>query len=404
MRISTAQMFNQNINSVLDKQFTTRQILEQISSGKRVNTAADDPIASIGIDNLKQKNALVDQFMKNIDYATGRLAITESKLGSAENSIMSIKEKMLYAVNGSLDANGRQLIADDMKATLEELLSIANSQDESGNYMFGGNETNILPFAFDNAGDIVYSGDSGVRQSIVALGVTVGTNVPGDMAFMLAPNAMGDFSANYLASQVGEARVKNASIVIPGAHIPVVPESYNFQFTDNGSGGIRLEVYDFAATLQVLDANFDATIPVTFNGIEVNLDGNPSAGDSFTLEPQTQVSIFDTLNSAISLLEDPNRINTPEGMSELAQLLGNVDSGVNQVNISRGIAGNNLKSIEGYTNTHVEEKLVNTSALSMLEDLDFAAAYSEYKKQQVALTAVSMLFSRVGSTSLFDYL
>ncbi|WP_428614061.1 flagellar hook-associated protein FlgL [Shewanella sp.] len=394
MRISTAQMFNQNINSVLNKQSATSKIIDQIASGKRVNTAGDDPVAAIGIDNLNQQNALVDQFMKNIDYATNRLALTESKLGSAETLTGSVREQILRAVNGSLSESERQMIADELKGTLEELISVANTQDESGNYMFAGYETDKQPFAFDAAGNVVYSGDSGVRQAIVASGVTLGTNIPGDLAFMNAPAGLGDFGANYSAGQVGNFRVLSATNSNPAA-------LDTYSFTMNGA---NLEIRDSSATLVTTVPNFDAADPINFNGIEVKLDGQPAPGDSFSIMPQAEVSIFDTINQAITLLEDPNKVNTPQGKAELAQMLNNIDSGVNQLSIARGEAGNSLKQIERYSSTHVEEKLVNSSALSLLEDLDYASAITELEKQQLALNAVSSVFSKVGSTTLFDYI
>ncbi|MBL4815833.1 MAG: flagellar hook-associated protein FlgL [Shewanella sp.] len=404
MRISTAQVFNQSLTSVLDRQSATSKILEQISSGKRVNTAGDDPVAAIGIDNLYQQNALVDQFVKNIDYATGHLALTESKLGSAEAVVSSAKDQVLRAINGTVTDNERQTIADELRSSLEELLAIANSKDESGKSLFSGNETGTQPFAFNTSGNIVYSGDSGVRESIVASGVTVGTNSPGDSAFMKAPNAMGDFSVNYLPGQSGDFIVESAKLAPPAVHIPVAPEGYTFDFTDNLAGGVQLEVFDSAGTSLQVVANFDPSSPVDFNGISVKLDGMPAANDSFTMSPATEVSIFDTINQAIAILEDPTKANTPEGNSELAQILDNIDSGRNKIDFDRGIAGNSLKSVERYRSTHADEKIVNNSALSKLEDLDFATAITEFEKQQVALNAVSTLFSRVGSTSLFDYL
>jgi len=396
MRISTAQMFNQSITSVLDRQSSTSKILDQLSSGKKVNTAGDDPVAAVGIDNLNQQNALVDQFVKNIEYATNHLAITESKLGTAETLVGSTRELVLRAVNGGLADSERQMIADELRGTLDELLNVANTKDESGNYMFSGNETGAQPFAFDTAGNIVYSGDNGVRQSVVASGVTIGTNIPGDDAFMNAPSGMGDYSANYLATQTGDFKVESANITNPAVH---VEQTYTFTMV-----GADLEIRDASNTLVQTEVNFDASNPIVYNGLEVKLDGMPAAGDSFSIEPAANVSIFDTINEAITLLESPNKINTPQGMAELAQVLNNIDSGVNQISIQRGVAGNNLKSLESHNMTHVEEKVVNSSALSMLEDLDYASAITEYEKQQLALNAVSNVFSKVGSVSLFDYI
>lgn len=401
MRISTSQMYQQNLNSILQKQTDTNRILEQLSSGKKVNTAGDDPVAAIGIDNLYQQNALVQQYLKNVDYSKNHLSMAESKLGSAENLVTSIREQMLRAVNGTLAPSERQMIADELRGSLDELLSIANTQDESGNYLFSGYSTDNQPFAFDAGGNMVYSGDSGVRDALVAQGVAMGTNIPGDSAFMKVPNGLGDYGVNYLASQTGDFRVLSAKIDNPAAH---VADTYTFNFTDNGAGGVDLEVLDSGGTAVANVANFDASNPVSFNGIEVKLDGTPAGGDSFTMEPDAEVPIFDTIQQAIDLLEDPNRVNTPEGKAELAQLLNNVDSGLNQLSVARGVAGNNLKSLESYSSNHTEEELVNKSALSLLEDLDYASAITEFQKQQLALNAVSNVFSRVGSVSLFDFI
>lgn len=401
MRISTSQMYQQNLNSILQKQTDTNRILEQLSSGKKVNTAGDDPVAAIGIDNLYQQNALVQQYLKNVDYSKNHLSMAESKLGSAETLVTSIREQMLRAVNGTLAPSERQMIADELRGSLDELLSIANTQDESGNYLFSGYSTDNQPFAFDASGNMVYSGDSGVRDALVAQGVAMGTNIPGDSAFMKVPNGLGDYGVNYLASQTGDFRVLSAKIDNPAAH---VADTYTFNFTDNGAGGVDLEVLDSGGTAVANVANFDASNPVSFNGIEVKLDGTLAGGDSFTMEPDAEVPIFDTIQQAIDLLEDPNRVNTPEGKAELAQLLNNVDSGLNQLSVARGVAGNNLKSLESYSSNHTEEELVNKSALSLLEDLDYASAITEFQKQQLALNAVSNVFSRVGSVSLFDFI
>ncbi|MCG9962619.1 MAG: flagellar hook-associated protein FlgL [Shewanella sp.] len=403
MRLSTAQLFNQSITSVLQKQTATSKVLEQLSSGKKVNTSGDDPVAALGIDNLNQRNALVDQFMKNIDYANNRLAVTESKLGNAEDLTGSIREQLMRAVNGTLSDSERQMIADEMKDSLKELLSLANSKDESGNYLFSGFSTDKQPFAFDNSNPpkIVYSGDSGVRDSLVQSGVAIGTNIPGDQAFMKAPNGLGDYSVNYLASQQGDFKVQTAKIADQATY---VADTYTFNFTDNGAGGVNLQVLDSANNPVANVANFDATTPVSFNGIEVKIDGKPSAGDSFSMEPQAEVSIFDTISSAIALIEDPNAANSPQGKAQLAQILNNIDSGVNQMSSARSVAGNNLKAVERYKDTHTEEKVVNTSALSLLEDLDYASAITEFEKQQLALNAVSNVFSKVGSVSLFDFI
>ncbi|WP_350999838.1 flagellar hook-associated protein FlgL [Shewanella sp. TB7-MNA-CIBAN-0143] len=406
MRISTGQMFQQNTNSILNKQSATNTIMAQISSGKRVNTAGDDPVAAIGIDNLKQKNTLIDQFVKNIDYATSHIQQAESQLGQADTLVGSMKESVLRGINGSMTSAERQVIADDMRQSLEQLMSIANTKDESGNYIFAGNKTNSAPFAFNNNGDVVYSGDSGIRKSNIAAGVQVNTNVPGDDAFMNAPNAMGDYGVNYSSSQQGDFVVTSAKVTDTAAYVDN-DYTYSFAFTDDGAGGLNVEVTDNASPANPSvygPASFDASAPISFNGMEIKLEGTPEIGDTFSIEEQPQVSIFDTFSKAITLFESGNDAQTPAGQAELAQLLNNIDSGVNQMSQERSVTGNSLKVLQQYSDNHIDEKLINTSALSKLEDLDFASAITEFEKQQLALSAASSLFSKVSSTSLFDYI
>jgi flagellar hook-associated protein 3 FlgL len=400
MRISTGQMFQQNTKSILNNQSAANKTLQQLASGKRVNTARDDPVASIAIDNLSQKNVQVSQYIKNIDYAKNHLSIAESKLGSADSLMTTMRGQFLQGINGSLTAADRQIIADEMKSNLKELLAIANSQDESGNYLFSGFKINSKPFAFDTSGAMVYSGDSGQRTSNVSTQVQIGINAPGDSAFMKAPNAMGDYGVNYLASQQGDFTVDSAKIVSAGSH---VPDTYTFNFIPNAPG-VDLQVLNSSAAIVATVVNFDANTPVNFNGIEVKLSGIPVSGDSFTMQPLNEVSIFDSLNQAITLLEDPSAANSPQGKSKLAQLLNDIDSGQNQVSIARSNTGTGLKSLESISASHDEEQIVNQSALSLLEDLDYSAAITEYEKQKLALNAVSSVFSKVGSTSLFDFI
>ncbi|QYJ79880.1 flagellar hook-associated protein FlgL [Shewanella acanthi] len=401
MRLSSAQMFNQGLTGILQKQSATSKVLEQLSTGKKVNTAGDDPVAALGIDNLNQRNAVVAQYMKNIDYATNHLQQTESQLGQADTLISSMKDLMLQGANGSLTSAERQTIADDLRQSLDQLLSIANTKDESGNYLFAGNKTGTLPFEFDTSGNIVYQGDSGVRTAIVASGVQLNTNVAGDMAFMKGLNAMGDYSANYLTTQQGSFRVESAQIV--GA--PSV-SAYQINFLDDGAGGINVEVTDTAIPANVIlaAAPFDPTATISFDGVDLKITGTPEIGDSFTLDQTSEVSIFDTFSKAISLFENGGEVQTPAGQSQLAQLLNNVTSGVKQISQQQGLAGISLKTLEKYTDKHTDEKLINTSALSKLEDVDYATAVTELEKQQLALNAISSVFSKVGSVSLFDYI
>ncbi|RYV02498.1 flagellar hook-associated protein 3 [Shewanella sp. OPT22] len=394
MRISTSQMFNSNTSSILRHQADTQKSLEQISSGKRVNTAADDPIASKTIDNFNQQNNLIDQFLKNIDYAEGRLANAESSLGEAESLSRNIKDNMLKMNNGTRSQDDLDAIAKDLRSDLDALMSIANSKDESGNYTFSGFNTDSEPFSFTNTDprQIQYAGDDNVKQSMVAEGVLLQTNIPGSQAFMNGANTLGDYSVNYQTGQTGEFHVTAANIDASAAS-PAA--SYSLEFQDDGAGGLEVLV--------------NGTTPITFENpldigdVTLEFEGTPAIGDEISLSQQSSISIFDTVEQALSLAES-GEMQNPNGQAEMAQLLDNINQGIDQISTARSVAGVNLKSLETYNSQHEDAKLVNTSAQAKLEDLDMAEAITELQKSQVALQATSSLFSRVSSASLFDYL
>ncbi|MDI5874029.1 flagellar biosynthesis protein FlgL, partial [Shewanella xiamenensis] len=76
--------------------------------------------------------------------ATNHLKQTESQLAQADTLISSMKDMMLHGSNGSLTSAERQTIADDLRKSLDQLLTIANTKDESRNYLFAGNKTDTL--------------------------------------------------------------------------------------------------------------------------------------------------------------------------------------------------------------------------------------------------------------------
>ncbi|WP_299008954.1 flagellar hook-associated protein FlgL [uncultured Shewanella sp.] len=400
MRISTAQMFNQTSSSVLKHQSNANEILGQISSGKKVSTAGDAPVAAIAIDNIKQQSTQAEQYISNIDIATGRLSVTESTLGSIENLVQSMRDKMLQGVNGSLSDLDRQALTHELTSSLKQLVNLANTKDSAGNSIFSGFNTDVTPFAFDSNGEIHYSGDAGVRETLIAPESTLATNIAGDTVFMKVPNTMGDYSAEYSSVQQGSFNVVSAKVSDSSLH---TSGQYQYDFIDNGAGGLNLDITDPSSSVTRL-TNIDTTQPITHNGLTVQLQGTPMAGDSVTLNPESSNNLFDNLSNMISLLESGEAVNSPQGQAEFNQLLNNIDSGQAQLAVGRSQAGNDLNALEKAKDVHINTQLVNTSALSLLEDLDIASAITEFEKQQLSLNAASQLFSRVNAVSLFDYL
>jgi len=134
MRISTLQSFNQGLNSIMDNQSQVSKTQQQVSTGRRVLTPADDPIAATKILQLQQDSALREQFDKNMTGAKGRLALEETQMAGITENLDRLKELTIQAGDGAVNKSDRQAIAFEVNVILEANVDLMNSKDAGGEY------------------------------------------------------------------------------------------------------------------------------------------------------------------------------------------------------------------------------------------------------------------------------
>ena len=100
MRISTIQAYNNSVGGLQKNYGSVTRTQEQISTGKRILTPADDPVASVRLLQLSQEQSLNDQYKSNITAAKNSLTTQESILSSVGNVIQRIREIAVEAVFG----------------------------------------------------------------------------------------------------------------------------------------------------------------------------------------------------------------------------------------------------------------------------------------------------------------
>ncbi|WP_068553368.1 flagellar hook-associated protein FlgL, partial [Oleiphilus sp. HI0086] len=146
MRISTQQLFNRGLEAIQDVQSDQQKTQLQISTGKKVLTPADDPVASTRILELNQELELNSQFQRNIELARGHLNLQDDLLGSINSVVQRIRELTVTAGNGVLNKSDLSAISTEVKERLSQLAGLMNSQDASGEYLFSGFQGGTEPF------------------------------------------------------------------------------------------------------------------------------------------------------------------------------------------------------------------------------------------------------------------
>ena len=183
MQIGTKQFFQTQVSSMNDLQSQIGKIQEQVSSGKSILVPSDNPGGYTTAARLKQSEASIEQYSRNISVAKSRLSQEDTVLSSSANILSRINELTIQGSNGTNSQASRTAIADEMKQLSDQLMALGNTKDPNGDYLFGGYKTKNPPFV-TTADGVVYVGDTGRKEVELAQGFSTPTSSNGNEIFM----------------------------------------------------------------------------------------------------------------------------------------------------------------------------------------------------------------------------
>lgn len=183
MRVSTNTLYDQGVRSMLQQQNSMFKLQQQLSSGKRIMTPSDDPIGAARAHELAQSLSLNTQYTDNRYRATDSLQQVDSTLGSVSNLIQSVRTMAVAAGNPAFSDSERKMMAIELRGHFDELLGLANTKDEQGNYLFSGFQGNTKPFVEQADGSVAYQGDQGQRLIQVSSSRQLPVSETGDAIF-----------------------------------------------------------------------------------------------------------------------------------------------------------------------------------------------------------------------------
>ena len=403
MRVSTNQMFMQSSTYMARNESDLNEQVAYLSSGKKVLTAKDDAVSYGTLTGYKDELSNIDQFRRNIVQAENRNTLIEGSFSSAQDILNQVKTTFIQANNGSMSDDDRAALGEQLKQNLQQILDIANARDETGGYVFGGYQIDKQPFLLQSDNSVVYQGDDGIRELKISKSVEVSLNQPGNEAFLKADNPIGDFVGVYNTND-GGVSVNRAVITDRGNYVD--GSNYTFDFTDvNNDGNLELSVTDNGGVNLTTIDPYVAGQTVAFNGMEVNIDGTPLPGDQLELAPQEDVSVFQTIKDAIDWVSRTGSItNTEQHAVDYGHILSDINASLNHISTRQGEAGINLQLIDSQSSFHADNELLMEQGRSVIEDLDFATAVTQFEQSKVALQAAQQTYATLQGLSLFNYI
>lgn len=412
MRLSSLQIFRQNIDGILNQQTRLADLQEKIASGKRVNEPSDDPLSSANILLYKQKIEEFEQLQKNSNASETRVQFEETVLQSVTNTLQRLTELQVRTMNSTLGDTDRLIITEEMKTLLEDLVGLANSQDQTGEYLFAGFQSQSKPFTKDATGTYIYNGDAGQRFEQISKSLQIAVSDSGQRVFENIPSGNGSFSISDPGAANTGSGVISGSVVNQTAY---VQDTYTLTFVTNSSGDLAYQVVgaNSGQVIPVLPAATPASAPayvdgsgITFNGIEVSVSGQPSVGDDFQLDPSRGQSVFKSIQDIINVLSTSAKTASERAALEngLNEGFAEIDQALTRILTVRAEVGTRLNTIDNAREINDTFNFYSHKALSELEDLDYAKAISDFQFLSTSMQAAQQTFVQIQGLSLFRFL
>lgn len=407
MRISTSQLYDQNIRAIMENQREMTQTQEALSTGKRINRPSDDPVGAAKVVRLTEELDNLNQYQRNNDLLKNNLEQQEAVLTGINDSVTRARTLIIQAGSGAMSATDQRAIGTEIAQIRDEVIALMNAQNANGDYIFAGYQSQTPAFSLNEASsgqNVIFNGDSGENQVKLSDGVSVRSTVSGQDLFAdVQGRRTFAITGNSPGTTVNSATIEQQSAFdafSKSNYDAVTPANNNYELEILASGQAQLTNTGTNTVVETVD--FASGTPFTIKGMNFNL--NAATGDtvSFSLDQPTKTSLPETLHDLSQILtQSIDGQNIDEAISDA---LNGLDNGLEKVALERSSIGGRLNIAESVYETNLDLELAAKGARSAIQDTDYAEASAEFAKQETALNAALATFPKVTNLSLFNYI
>lgn len=178
MRVSTPYQFETFSNSIRTAQEAYFRVQRQISTGKKFESASEDPLSTRLSINARTLKSRFEQFDKNLRGANDYLAFSENALADVTDVINQANQLAIQGASSAIDVSAAQSLADQVGKLQERLVRLANTQGGQGQYIFAGQKNGTAPYSA-SGGVLTYSGDGNPIRAEIRSGEYMEINLAG---------------------------------------------------------------------------------------------------------------------------------------------------------------------------------------------------------------------------------
>lgn len=405
MRISTSWMYQQSVSQMQAQESALEDSENAVSTGNGISVASDDPVGAGQSVTLSHLIASQDNYVSSISSATTSLDTEQTALSSVTNLLDQADSMAVQAGDGALSSSDRTSMATELSQVLAQLETEANTTDSNGDYLFGGTSSST-PFVATSDGSISYQGTDSTRMASAGTGLQVATSDSGSSVFMNIPAGNGSYVASASASNSGSLIVGSTSVSDSAAYSAANASSsgdYEVEFDGDGHWSAYASAGSASGQLMASGSYADGDSSISFDGMDIQLSGTPSDGDSVSVQAGTTQSVFTTLQNMISALNDTSISNT-QLSNTMNRQLESIQNALTQVSTTQASVGSRLSLLQDQSSNYSDLSVTYQTALSNVKDTDMYSAISSLSLQSTALQASEEAFAKTSQLSLFNYL
>ena len=407
MRISTNQIYDQNMRSIMQNQGDLAKTQEQLASGKRIITPSDDPVGAAKVLRLTEEIDELTQFQRNNDLVTGSLEQQEAVLTNITNSVNRARTLVIQAGSGALDSPDRKAIGAELEQIKLEIFDLMNTQDAEGNYLYAGFQSGNQAFEYNPTATgkaITFTGDAGVSFVQLSNSSKIQSTSNGYEVF---ENVLSRYK--FSTDPASTAVVSEASVKQQGTFDTFFDKNYDPVNTGNNDYRINFlasgqaELVNQGTGVIVESVAYTSGQPFTIKGMEFEATAVPGDSIDLSLDAPEKKSMAQTLHEIQAVLNDSS-IDSFELQESISDALVGLDNGLEKLSLEHASIGSRLNIAESIYESNLDMEIAAKASRSSIQDTDYAEASTEFAKQETALSAALATFPQVTELSLFNFI
>ncbi len=422
-RTASANQYDNALRNLSQRQTALSNLQENLTSGKRVVRASDDPVAAAQAERAITRLSRVQSEQRALENARNTVTQAESTLGQAVDIVQELRQLIVSAGGGSLKPEDRKTIMNQVQGLREQLSDMVNRKDTNGLPLLGALGSALAPFLGPQSGSPDYS-FAGLPGQASGSGTSLPLSLDGESAFMFQPKRDGVYTAS--VSDIPSGRMLTTDGVKAGDTSLVTGDNYQIVFSGVGPGataGTTTATYTItntttgvaSAPVTVPDFPMDKPVSIAVTGIPgvtFNITGTPTKqndgtynfspanGDTISLKPSA--SIFSSIDQAVR--DIGGATNSNAAAQAVGQALNNIDVGLERIHNMRGYAGELLNRADRITGDQGKRSDQLEADRSRAEDLDMIKGISDFQNNQTGYQAALQSYAQVQKLSLFNYI